>query len=95
MNQLSLSNAHHPIPLPQAGDLLAGSCPLRSDSVVGEGVIVKGANPLMLRIFPHPNPPPEGEGTNVKGVNPLMLRIFPHPNPPPEGEGTNVKGVNP
>ncbi len=33
------------IPLPQAGDLLAGSCPLRSDSVVGEGVNVKDVKP--------------------------------------------------
>ncbi len=34
-----------PIPLPQAGDLLAGSCPLRSESVVGEGVNVKDVKP--------------------------------------------------
>ena len=37
---------------PQAGDLLTGSCPLRSDSVVGEGTNEDGIKPLTLRFCP-------------------------------------------
>ena len=50
-----------PVP-PQAGDLLAGSCPLRSDSVVGERTNEKSIKTLT--------------GANEKSTRPLMEAIL-------------------
>ena len=47
---------------PQAGDLLAGSCPLRSDSVVGERASEKSIKTLT--------------GANGKSTRPLMEAIL-------------------
>ncbi len=74
-----------PNPLPQAGDLLAGSCPLRSDSVVGEGTNEKSN----ILISPSPQSSPAGGRGGEREKHSLTN---PLPNPLPQaGEGTNVK----
>ncbi len=77
---------------PPGGDLLAGSCPLCSDSVVGEGTNEKGTKP-----FPLPNPlpgeaplsnfPPQA-GDLLAGSSPLRSDSV-------VGERTNEKGTKP